>query len=69
VNNTFTYINSSGNSATATNAYTDATAVNVYATNVTSGKITSTSAAYNWVRMSVKSVNAAGSSAYATAVG
>jgi hypothetical protein len=69
VNNTFTYINSSGNATTATNAYTDATGVDVYATNVTSGKITSTSAAYNWVRMSVKAVNAAGSSAYVTAVG
>jgi hypothetical protein len=69
VNNTFTYLNSSGTATTATNAYTDATAVNVYATNVTSGKITSTSAAYTWVRMSVKSVNAAGSSAYVTAVG
>lgn len=69
VNNTFTYLNSSGNATTATNAYTDATAVNVYATNVTSGKITSTSGPYTWVRMWVKAVNAAGSSAYVNAVG
>ena len=69
VNNTFTYLNSSGTATTATNAYTDATGVNVYATNVTSGKITSTSGAYTWVRMWVKAVNAAGSSSYVSAVG
>lgn len=69
VNNTFTYINSAGTATTATNAYTDATAVNVYATNVTSGKITSTSGPYTWVRMFVKSVNAAGSSAYVSQTG
>ena len=67
--NTFTYTNNQFGSTVATNANTPLTAKAVYATSVSSGRITASTGSYTWVKMWVRAANADGFSDWVSKTG
>ena len=68
--NTFIYAyNPLAQTTTATNANSAATAVGVYGTSVSTGKITAATGSYTWVKMWVRAGNGDGYSAWVSQTG